>query len=118
MFTLETMFRGMVETTTKSIKWTVLFDLRSIIMHVILMVLIIVMALVIASSMTAWPIIVTTTATATSTLIIAIIIIIIAATGGIKLSVVALVLASLIIFCPLPLGCEPLYGFLPLYWPL
>ena len=91
------MFRRMIETTAKCAWWTILFNLRTIIMHVILMVLIIVMALVIASSVTAWSVIISTTDTATSTLIIDIIIIIIAAVGGIKLSMVALVLASIII---------------------
>ena len=62
------------------------------------------MALVIPSSSTVWSIIVSTMATATSTLISAIMIIIIAATGWIKLSMVALVLASIIILLsPSPL---------------
>ena len=56
----------MIETSAKSAWWTILFELGSIIMHVILMVLIIVMASVIASSVTTWSIIVTTMATATS----------------------------------------------------
>ena len=94
----------MIKTTTKSAWWTILFELVSIIMHIMLMVLIIVVYSVIASSMTLWSIIVSTMAMATSTSIIAIIINIIAAMGGIKLSVVALVLASIIILLsPSPL---------------
>ena len=58
------------------------------------------MALVIASSVTTWSIIVTTVAMATSASIIAIVIIVIATMGGIELSAVALVFASIIIFCP------------------
>ena len=98
------MFRRMVEITAKCAWQTILFELGSIIMHVVLMVLIIVVASVIASSATTWSIIVSSTATATSTLIIAIIIIIIAAVGGIQLSVVALILASVfILLSPYPL---------------
>ena len=72
------MFRRMIETSAKSAWWTILFELGSIIMHVILMVLIIVMAPVIASSTTMWSLIVTTTAMATSASIIAIEIVVIA----------------------------------------
>ena len=94
------MFSRMIETTAKCTWWTILFKLGSIIMHVILMVLIIVVASVIASSMTTWSIIVSIMAMATSTLIISII----AALGGVKLSVVALVLACIIILLsPSPL---------------
>ena len=103
------MFRRMIETTAKSTWWTILFELGSIIMRVILMALTIVVASVIASSVTVWSIIVSTMATATSILIIAIIIIILATTGGIKLSMVALVLASIIFFvAPFPFA-ENLY---------
>ena len=102
------MFRRMIETSTKSTWWTILFELGSIIMHVILMVLIIVMASVIASSMTMWSIIttmkITTMATATYASIIAIIIITIATMGRIELSVIALESASIIILLsPSPL---------------
>ena len=87
----------MIETFTKSAWWTILFKLSSIIMHVILMVLIIVMASVIASSMTKWSMKVTNMATATSASIIIVVIIVIATTRRIKLSTVALKLASIII---------------------
>ena len=105
MFSLKTMFRIMIETSTKSAWWTILFKLRSIIMHVILMVLIIVMASVIASSTTTWSMKVTTMATATSASIIAVVIIIIIATmRRIKLFAVALELASKIfLLSPYPL---------------
>ena len=104
MFSLKTMFRRMIETSTKSAWWTILFKLRSIIMHVILMVLIIVRACVIASSTTTWSMKVTTMATTTSASIIAVVIIIIATMRRIKLSAVALELASKIIFLfPYPL---------------
>ena len=53
--------------------------------------------------MTMWSMKVTTTAMATSALIIAIVTIIIATTGRVKLSAVALELASEMICCPLPL---------------
>ena len=50
MFFLKTMFRRMIETSTKSTWWTILFELGSIIMCDILMVLLIVMTSVITSS--------------------------------------------------------------------
>ena len=96
------MFRRMIETTTKCAWWTILFELGSTIMHIMLMVLVIVMALVIASSATAWSVIVSTTAMATSTSITAIIIIIMAAAGGIKLFTVALA-SIIILLSPFPL---------------
>ena len=62
------------------------------------------MALIITSSMTMRSVIVSTMAMATSTSIIVIIVIIMASVGGIKLSMVTLVLASMIILLsPSPL---------------
>ena len=62
------------------------------------------MALIITSSVTVRSVIVSTMAMATSTSIIAIIVIIMASMGGIKLSMVTLVLASMIILLsPSPL---------------
>ena len=93
MFSLKTVFRRMIETSTKCAWWTVLFKLSSIIMCVIFMVLIV----VIASSMTTLPIKVATVSTTTSTIIITVVAIIIATTGRIKLPMVALKLASIVI---------------------
>ena len=70
MFSLKTVFRRMIETSTKSAWWTVLFKLGSIVMRIILMILIIVIASVIASSTATWSMKATAMATATSTSII------------------------------------------------
>ena len=110
MFSLKTVFRRMIETSTKSAWWTVLFKLGSIVMCIILMILIIVIASVIASSVATWSMKVTATATATSTLIIAVVIIVIATTRRIKLPMVTLKLASIIILLsPSPLLRPPVW---------
>ena len=91
----------MIKTTTKCAWWAILFNLWSFIMCVTLMVLVIITASIIASPMTVGSEIVSTMATTTSALIIAtVIIIIIASTGGIKLPMVALVLAPVIVLLP------------------
>ena len=95
MFSLKTVFKRMIETSTKCTWWTVLFKLGSISMRIILMILTIVMASVIASSGSMWSMKITTMATATSALIIAVVIIVIATTRRIKLPVDALKLAFL-----------------------
>ena len=97
MFLFKAMFRRMIKTTTKCAWWAILFNLCSIIMHVILMVLENIMALIIASSATARSEIVSTMAMVTSAWIIAMIVIIRASARGIKLSTVTFVLASIII---------------------
>ena len=104
MFSLKTMFRRMIEASTKCSWWTILLKLSPIIMHVILMVWIIIMASIIASSTTTWPVNVTTMAMATSASMIPIVIIIIATMRRIKLPAVALKLASIVILLsPSPL---------------
>ena len=110
MFFLKTMFQRMIEASTKSAWWTILFKLSSI-MCVILMILIIVVASVIASSTSTWSMKITTMAMATSTSIIAVVIIVIATMRRINLPMVTLELASIIIL----LSPSPLLG--PSVWP-
>ena len=119
MFSLKTVFRRMIETSTKCACWTILLKLGSVIMSVILMVLIIVIASVIVSSMTTWPMKVSTVSTATSTTIITIVIIIIATTGRIKLPTVAMKLTSIVILLSsFPLLRPPVWSHVIILTPI